>query len=237
MVKFHVKDRDIVLPGDVIAEDASGVKIKSIYLTRVGDKILSTICGLVHIVDNKEADLIPLEGPYIPRIDDIVIGLIIDIGLTHWEVDINSPYTAILNANEALHKQFNPIHDDLRRYLSVGDYIVAKIIGFDRSRPPMLTIKEKGLGRITGGKVIEIKPSRIPRVVGKKGSMITMLKNETTCDIVVGQNGRIWISCPSKELEDILTLAIKKIELEAHTSGLTSRIREFIMKEKSERGI
>ncbi len=233
MAKIYVANRQIVRPGDLLAE---GEDVKAgEYTYRIGSKIYSTILGLAN-VDNGNVSIIPLEGVAIPKEGDTVIGLIVGVGITNWIVDIRAPYKAILNASEAL-ESFNPITDDLRRYLDVGDYIVAKIIVFDRTRNPMLTIKGKGLGKITEGIVIEIKPSRVPRVIGKKKTMLNTLTEMTGCSIVVGQNGRIWIRCPNKHLEDILVRAIKKIEDEAHIPGLTDRVKKFIEEEKKRLGL
>ncbi len=231
--------RSIVVPGDLIAE-GDDVEAESLFIEKRGKKFYATITGLVSIeqVDDKyKINIIPLEGAYIPRPGDIVIGLVEDIGLTHWEIDISSPYKGILTVQEALDKPFNPVTDSLKRYLDVGDYVVAKVIAFDRARDPLLTIKGKGLGRVTEGSIVEIKPSRVPRVIGKKGSMVNMLIKETGCEVLVGQNGRILIKCPNKDIEEVLILSIKKIEAEAHTTGLTERVREFIRKERERRGV
>ncbi|MCD6487979.1 MAG: RNA-binding protein [Desulfurococcales archaeon] len=226
MGKIYVANRQLVRPGDLLAE--GDVEVGD-YTYRVGDKVYSLILGLASVDDNRVA-VIPLEGTYFPKEGDIVIGMIINVGITNWVVDIRGPYKAVLNASEAL-ESFNPITDDLRNYLDIGDYIVAKIIIFDRSRGPILTIKGKGLGKITEGIIVDIKPSRVPKVIGKKKSMITTLIELTGCNIIVGQNGRIWIRCPSKKVENVLVRAIKKIEAEAHIPGLTERIKRFIDEE------
>ncbi len=239
MAKILVEPRSIVLPGDVLAE-GDDVEPSSIYIERVGKKLIATITGIVVVEDlgdKKRVSIIPLEGAYIPRPGDIVIGLVKDIGITHWEVDIASPYKGVLTVQEVLDRPFNPATDSLKKYLDVGDYIVAKVVAFDRARDPLLTIKGEGLGRISEGAIVEIKPSRVPRVIGRKGSMVNMLMKETGCSILVGQNGRILVKCPNKDLEEVVILSIKKIEAEAHTSGLTERVRAFIREERSRRGV
>ena len=162
----------------------------------------------------------------------MVIGKIIEINLHGWIVDINSPYLAMLRPTEALNKSYKPQKDELSEFLNVGDLIQAKIIAYDRTRNPLLTIKEPSLGKITRGQIVKVSPAKIPRIIGRKGSMINMLKRETRCNIVVGQNGLIHICGRNSEDERIAVLAIKKIELEAHTSGLTDRIAEMIRKER-----
>ncbi len=233
MPKIYVANRQIVRPGDLLAEgdDVKGGD----YTYRIGNKIYASVLGLAN-VDDGVVSVIPLEGMNMPKEGDVVIGLVTSVGITNWIVDIRGPYKAVLNANEAL-ESFNPITDDLRKYLDVGDYIIAKIIVFDRTRNPLLTIKGKGLGKITEGKVIDVKPSRVPRIIGKKKAMLNILIEQTKCTIIVGQNGRIWIRCPNEELEDILVRAIRKIEAEAHIPGLTERVKRFIEEEKRRLGI
>jgi exosome complex component RRP4 len=63
-----------------------------------------------------------------------------------------------------------------------------------------------------------------------------MLKKETGCHIVIGQNGRILVSGKSPEDERVAVMAIRKIEQEAHTTGLTDRVTEMIRKERSKGG-
>jgi exosome complex component RRP4 len=82
--------------------------------------------------------------------------------------------------------------------------------------------------------VIEVSPSKVPRVIGRNGSMIQMLKNETGCRIYVGQNGRIWID---GDLDNIVKAiqAVKMIEEEAHGLGLTEKVKRFL-EQSSRRG-
>ena len=68
-----------------------------------------------------------------------------------------------------------------------------------------------------------------PRVIGKEGSMVILIKQATGCNVMVGQNGLIWID-GEPEAEVIAEKAILKINAEAHLSGLTDRIKEFLDK-------
>jgi exosome complex component RRP4 len=115
--------------------------------------------------------------------------------------------------------------------------VIAKIVAYDRTRDPLLTVLERGLGKITRGQIIEIMPTKIPRVIGKQGSMISMLKQETGCQIAIGQNGRILINGKTPEDERLAVMAIRKIEQEAHTTGLTDRVTEMLKEEKGEKEV
>jgi len=227
------KGRIIVAPGDTLPDE---VEEKPPYVVSVDGKKIATVVGLLDYRDGKPV-FIPLQTIYIPKAGDIVIGMISSVGVMHWMVDINSPYNAVLTAQDFLRRPYNPMTDELTRYLRVGDYIKAKVVAFDRTRNPLLTIQEQGLGKITEGKVIEIQPAKVPRVIGKKRSMINMLQRELDCEIFVAVNGRIHIKCPDSEAESILVLAIKMIEREAHKTGLTERIQKYIRELKQVKGV
>lgn len=57
--------------------------------------------------------------------------------------------------------------------------------------------------------------------------MVSMIKEATGCDIVVGQNGIIWFS-GEPEGEVLAVKAFKKIEEDAHLSGLTDKIAALL---------
>jgi len=179
--------------------------------------------------------VVALKAFYYPKIGDVVIGTVIEVGFNGWTVDIKSPYTALLRASDVLSRPFKPQNDELSQVLNGGDLIVAKIASYDRAHDPQLTVGEPGLGKITRGQIMKVTPSKIPRVIGRKGSMISTIKQETGCQIILGLNGVILVTGKTLEDEDLAMAAIKKIEEESHTSGLTDRITKFLKEEKAKR--
>lgn len=220
--------KQIVTPGDLLAEgdylagENTYVENKVIYSSRL---------GLVEY-DNKKVNVVALKGFYIPRIGDLVIGTVTEVGFNGWTIDINAPYKAFLRPSDVLSRPFKPQKDELSEVLNVGDLVVAKIISYDRSHDPQLTVAEPGLGKVTRGQILKITPTKIPRVIGKKGSMITMIKEETGCQIILGLNGVVLITGKTLEDEQAALVAIRKIEEESHTSGLTDRITQMLKKSK-----
>lgn len=225
------ENRQLVTPGDLIAEgdyipgENTYVEDKKIYATRIG----------IVEYENKKVNVVALRAFYIPRVGDIVIGTVVEVGFNGWTVDINAPYQAILRASDVLSRPFKPQQDELSQFLDIGDLIVAKITAYDRAHDPQLTVGEPGLGKITRGQIIRITPTKIPRVIGRKGSMISMIKKETNCQIILGLNGVILITGKSLEDEELAMMAIHKIEEESHTSGLTDRITQMLREEKAKR--
>jgi len=226
---IFLEKRQLVTPGDLIAEgeylagENTFVENGKIYAARVG----------IIEYENKRVDVVALKAFYVPRAGDIVIGTIIEVGFNGWTVNINSPYIALLRASDVLSRPFKPQKDDLPQVLDAGDLVVAKVVSYDRTHDPQLTVAEPGLGKITRGQIIKITPTKIPRVIGKKGSMISMIKQETGCNVILGLNGVVLITGKTVEDEQLAMRAILKIEQESHTSGLTDRITQMLKEEKS----
>jgi exosome complex component RRP4 len=169
-------------------------------------------------------NVIPLGGRYIPSPGDTVIGKVVDIGPSNWFIDINSPYQAPLHVNEV---PWRVDFGDTARFMNIGDTLLAKVLMVDETKRVQVTMKEQGLRKLQGGQVMDISYSKVPRVIGKGGSMIQMIKTMTNTRIFVGQNGRVWLD---GEIESILFAirAIKMIEDNAQASHLTEKVREYL---------
>jgi exosome complex component RRP4 len=149
---------------------------------------------------------------------------IVDLGASNWLVDIRSPYPSPLHVNEV---PWRVEFGETSRFMTVGDLVLLKIVGVDELMKVQLSMKEHGLRKLAGGMVPEIAPSKVPRVIGRNGSMIQILKNATGCRIYVGQNGRIWIDGDLESIQRAVE-AISLIEEEAHNTGLTEKIKQLL---------
>jgi exosome complex component RRP4 len=216
--------RKYVIPGDVVAE---GNFKPLVNVFKNGNSIVATRIGITE--SNKDGTkVIPLSGIYFPRANDIVIGKILDHSSLSWSVDINSCFSAHLPAQDVFGRDFSPAHDDMGRQLASGDVIVARIAIFDRTRDPILTIQDKDLGKIPTGELLKISATRVPRLIGKRGSMIQTIEQATATRITIGQNGIIVVSGRDKEGINLAINAIHIVEIEAHTSNLTQRIKQLL---------
>ncbi|MBU4536278.1 MAG: exosome complex protein Rrp4 [Euryarchaeota archaeon] len=216
---IFVNDKDLVVPGEILAEEDFHPGRGTF---KEENKICSSVVGLVAI-RNKKISVIPLQSKYIPKRGDVVIGEINDIRFSMWGLDINSPYSGLLPASEVFGKEKR----ELEKVFKVGDVLFLRVIDVDEVKKVKLGLKGRGLGKFRGGILIYITPTKVPRLIGKKGSMINMIKDKTHCDIVVGQNGVVWVKGQT-EMERIAEKVIKMIQNQAHTSGLTDRVREML---------
>lgn len=221
-----VKDKELVVPGEELAKGMDYLPGKGTY--REGDSIVASIIGMTN-VDGRTIKIIPLAGKYIPKRNDVIVGQVKDILMSGWVIDTGSAYDAVLNVKDAS-SDFIEKGADLTQYFNFGEYIVAKIFNVTTQNLIDITLKGSGLHKLIGGRVIKINSNKVPRVIGKQGSMVSMIKQATGCKITVGQNGLVWIQGePEKEI--IAVNAISTIEKNAHKTGLTDSVKEFLEKE------
>jgi exosome complex component RRP4 len=226
MGQINIENKSIVVPGDVLAEGMDYLPAGGAF--REGEKIIASQVGLA-MINARLIRVLPLNGSYIPKKDDTVIGKVTDVGYSSWFVDVGYAYDGMLSMRDAT-SDFVERGADLTVYFALGDLMLTKITNVTKSKAMDLTMKGPGLRKLTGGKVICVSPCKVPRIVGKQGSMITMIKDKTGCQILAGQNGRIWISGKDVQGEILATEAIKLIEEKAHVSGLTDKIKDFLEK-------
>jgi len=215
--------RKQVIPGDVIA---SGDHRYGSYIEKRGSDYIALRIGLAE-VSSDGVKLIPLTGPYIPHVDDQVVGKVIDISGFGWEIDINSSFFGYLPASFVFGRDFSPATHDLSSKFKVGDLLLCKIEAFDRSRDPQISIRGPGLGKVPKGEIVKISPTKVPRLIGRKGYMVNMISAQTGCELKVGQNGLVVVSGPP---EGILKAAnaIRMIEEEAHLADLTTKVQNYL---------
>jgi len=229
---LHVQNRELVVPGQLIAEGDYRVYEGAF---REGKQIYASVVGLAD-VRGQNIRIIPLQGGYIPKQGDLVIGVVVDSHYSGWILDINSPYTGNLFVSDLLRRKVDLVREDISQYLSMRDVVIAGVKDVNERMRVQLEAGEPGMGRVEGGKLVEISPMKIPRVIGRKGSMLKTLQNVGQCRIEVGQNGRIMIWGKNPRMTNAIIEAVLMIEREAHTSGLTDRVHLMLEKIKSEGG-
>ena len=110
MESLKVNDKDIVVPGEVLADGMSYLPGQGMY--RLGNCIMASRLGIVKI-EGKVIKLIPLSGRYLPRMGDVIIGRVKDINFSAWSVETNSAYPAMLSMKDASNDSGHMVHDDV----------------------------------------------------------------------------------------------------------------------------
>jgi exosome complex component RRP4 len=222
--KMTEDKRKIVIPGEVIVK---GDFLPGDGTQKRNDEIVATRYGLAEEID-KLVKIIPLSGVYQVRRGNVVIGRVENVTFNGWVMDIDTPENAFLSLTEV------PRYVDkngLDEVMDVGDMIVAKVWNINK-RGIDLSIKSRGLGKIEGGIIMKMNSNKVPRVIGKEGSMINMIKEETGCNITVGQNGLIWIKGEKIENELRAKRVIEFINEKFFIHGLTDEVKKWFEENK-----
>jgi len=216
--------REIVIPSQLLGDVKNKKAGRGTFVEN--GKIYAEILGILNS-NSQYINVVALKGRYDPSENDFVIGIVEDAMASSWLVDINAAYPALLHVNEV---PWDVDFGETERYLNYGDCIMAKVLQVDQEKKLQVTLKDRNLYKIKGGQLIDVEPSKVPRIIGKKGSMISLLKKYTKCRIFVGQNGRIWIEGSEDGVKKVID-TINKIENEALSYGLTNKIEELLKKD------
>jgi exosome complex component RRP4 len=216
--------RKYVIPGDIVTNGPYRPE-QNVILD--GKNIISTTIGISEIYDDS-VKVIPLTGKYIPKINDLIIGKVISHTSLSWELDINSCYVGFLPAQDVFGRDFSAHADELSSKLKSGDLVAARIANFDRTRDPLVTIADRDLGKIDSGDLVKISPSKVPRLIGKRGTMIQTIEMATNAAITIGQNGWVVVSCETPEGLLKAKKAIQMVDEKAHVANLTDQVKEML---------
>ncbi len=195
--------REIVTPGDKISDNV--VRVDNTYVEN--GKTYSKVLGLF---DSEKGTVVSLEGTWSPRVGDMVIGIVISARNSVYEIDLSFFGRALLIGSKYDRHTYN-----------AGDVIEAEVKDIE-NRKTIILWRPRVL---YGGNILEIKATKVPRVIGKNNTMVQQIAALTKSVISVGNNGIIWIKGGDMGLA---TQAIRQIEDEAHTSGLTERIKKML---------
>jgi exosome complex component RRP4 len=198
---------EIVTPGEIVADN----KIRMHNAFSQNGKTYSSVLG---IKDERTNEIVSLEGVWDPRPEDSVVGIVSEDRGKVYIIDLSYFGRAILVPGKYEKYELNP-----------GDIINAIIKDIEGKK----TVVLKDARVLKGGTILSIKPKKIPRVIGKKSTMIRQIAEATGSHIVVGMNGLIWLSGGNMQLA---TETLLKIEREAHLSGLTETIKNFLDEKK-----
>ena len=158
-----------------------------------------------------------LFGYYIPEVNDVVIGKVIDVLSNLWIIDINSPYMGKLSLKDS-----GSDPNDLYTY---GDYILCQIVKVTKNKLIDLEIKKRE--KLNDGLILKVDPAKIPRLIGKNSSMLNSIKENLKIDIIIGKNGRIYLNGDVKDVSKAVDI-IRFIINNSHKRGLTEKVKEIL---------
>jgi len=212
--------REIVVPGETIVTGED--YLPSDGTRREGEDVKANRYGLSEL-QGRVVKVIPIFGAFVPRRNNVIIGKVAEITFNGWLLDIEAAGSAFLGLDECP-RFINRYEMD--QFLNIGDVVAAKITSV-KAKGIDMSIKGRGLGKLEGGFIFKVIPSRVPRVIGREGSMITLIKEKTGCNITVGQNGWVWIRGDEIQKELLARKAVEFVTEKAYVEGLTDKMETW----------
>ena len=164
--------REIVIPSQLLGEIKQKKAGRGTFIEN--GKIYAEILGILNN-DSNYINVIPLKGRYDPIEKDLVIGIVQEAMSSSWLVDINAAYPALLHVNEV---PWDVDFGETKRYLNNRDSIMAKVLQVDREKKLQITLKDYNLYKLKDGYILNVEPSKVPRIIGKKTYHYT---SKSTC--------------------------------------------------------
>jgi exosome complex component RRP4 len=214
------KKRKIVVPGEVIVSGEDYLPGEG--TRRENENVVASRFGLAE-ESGRVVKVIPITGAFIPRRNNAIIGRVTNITFNGWIVDIDSASSGFLPIDESP-RFINK--NEMDQFLAIGEVVSAKIWSVN-TRGIDLTLKGKGLGKLEGGFIFRVSPNRVPRVIGREGSMINLIKEKTGCNISVGQNGWIWVKGNDIDSQIRARKAIEFVTDKVYVEGLTEKMEAW----------
>ncbi len=196
----------IYLPGDVVFEGKAPRSLELIVYEKDGKVIAS-----VPLTLTEDKRIIPLESVFKPKVGDPIVGIVEDKRGPNFVVDTGTAYSGMILARETkgIFRRDDVVFGKVARVEEGGTFILGEI------------------RKLIGGRIFEVPPSKVPRIIGKGASMVNMIKEKTKTQIYVGANGYIWIRGSPKATIKVMN-AIKLIVRSSHLRGLTDRIAKML---------
>jgi len=197
----------IVTPGELITDQRKKLG-DNIYIKE--NKIYSSVLGILNESDDY-VSVVALNGPYLPRVGDGVIGIVKNVTQVGYVIDIKT------NQDCFFPKSL------LTKELTKGQMLFARVKSTNDS------VDLENINILPKGNLISVSSVKIPRIIGKNESMLNVLKNNTESNILVGKNGWIWYVSKNPVL---LENAINLITTNSQKSNLTNTVEEYLKKSK-----
>jgi exosome complex component RRP4 len=193
----------VVTPGQVISTDTGAfLRGHGTYLSN--HQLIASVAGVVEKV-NQLISVRPLVSRYIGEVGDIIVGRITEVGNKRWKVDVNGQQDASLMlsaVNLPGGAQRRRTYEDqlqMRTFFIENDLISAEIQEVRYDGTLSLHTRSLKYGKLENGQFIQVSPSLVKRM---KQHMISLDNGKLGIDLILGNNGYIWISRSMNALDE-----------------------------------
>ena len=211
----------IVVPGEVITTEQGFLKGHGVYVQ--DGKMIASVCGVVERV-NKLISVRSLKSRYVPKIGDVVVARVVDLGSSAWDMDIASHQYATLSINSILlpggeHRRRTDADIlQMRSIFVENDLISAEVQQVNRNGSVSLHTRSPKYGKLSNGVLVTVPCVLIKRL---KQHFVNL-----PCGVgcIFGYNGYVWVTDTLVELDDNSINSTSSAEIDEKKKELERRV-------------
>eukprot|EP00823_Brevimastigomonas_motovehiculus_P004199 TRINITY_DN270_c0_g1_i1.p1 TRINITY_DN270_c0_g1~~TRINITY_DN270_c0_g1_i1.p1 ORF type:complete len:312 (+),score=100.98 TRINITY_DN270_c0_g1_i1:85-1020(+) len=194
----------IVFPGDVITLKANMKARLGIGLMQNKDTVVALKCGLLRQTGGNKLWIDNVQKRYIPAVEDMVVGVVIEKHTENYKVDIGGPQSALLPslAFEGASKRNRP-------NIAIGALVYCRVVMANKDMEPELSCTsphmkkdwvtgESMFGELAGGYCFKCSLSLARRLLeDEEAPVLKYLAKKIPFELAIGTNGIIWVNSGS----------------------------------------
>jgi exosome complex RNA-binding protein Rrp4 len=216
----------LLFPGEEYEFNEKLIHYDAFGFASTTGNLISKRCGVLlcdkntnKILNDPNEEIYRSVGKYYsPKIEDFVIGTIVQKTSEFYKVDINTYTYAILNT-----KDFEGATKKTKPNLNLGDSVFARVIKTNKFDAPTLSCistfehKNWASGESFFGKLKDGNVFNIPKIYTwdliKDNYAITRLQDVCEFEIVIAHNGKIWLNSKNEEhITKIYDIILKSLD-------------------------
>lgn len=188
----------ITVPGEIVTSDAQFMRGHGTYILDGNSAIQASLMGSISRV-NKLLSITPLKSRFTPEIGDLVIGVVKEVALKKWKVDINAKTDATLqlasiNLPGGIQRRKTGTDElQMRTFFEEGDLLLAEVQSYFQDGSVSLHTRSLKYGKLRNGQFYKVANGLVTRA---KQSTIQL----GPVDLILGVNGYCFISKHSEQL-------------------------------------
>ncbi|KAH3744624.1 Exosome component 3 [Pelomyxa schiedti] len=195
---MEVTANSVVVPGDTVGTVGKQELRIGPGLAQIGQSIVATKAGVLRYKDKHKYYWIDSnQKRYVPALEDLVIGVIVDQMKDFYSVDLGCSHYGLLPilAFEGATKRTRP-------NLQVNSLVYARVKLASPDRDPELecmSVRQKtdGFGELCGGYMTKCSLQVCRQLLDPDCEVIRVLGERYPYEIAVGLNGRVWVASVS----------------------------------------
>ncbi|GAQ81548.1 Exosomal 3'-5' exoribonuclease complex subunit Rrp40 [Klebsormidium nitens] len=212
----------IVAPGDIVLDLTQAGKLVRIGggLQQDGTSLVVTKAGRLRHTKPSKYWVEGSQRRYVPAVEDVVVGVVVERYAEHLVIDIGGPVTALLPA-----LAFEGATRRNKPNLNIGDSVYARVTSTSRDTEPTLACHDAsgraaGFGPLAKGYLFQCSTGLARTLLSRPTcAVLEALGGGLSFELAVGMNGKVWVDAASAAITVLVANAIINSEFLSPTQA------------------